>query len=694
MEVDQEEREPPQEIVELDAETFVYEGHEYNTTSSLKILRDLCREFGVVTTGSKKQILKRLSPAAHEREAEHGLLASQKQFEQEVAPLLRPRSEKPDQREVDLHSLTHLRFAPWCEYCVSMRAKENARKKSELVRAPQEEARKSAIASDFCYTATSTSEAPSMVALIACDAWSKRQIVDAGCLPGKDREQDGIHVARSARSLGETYSAKAIENVKVEKPAVVVPSLVDGEERKQLEDALADEAASDPPSDPEQETSHLVPDDTLLSELRREQEVADTEVTEPTAIPLAGREERPDFEEVGSPSKMAKRTVGLVSVFRAENFPDNDEHSDDEAWLGDEEYEAGSEGESDWDLEPSEKQEQPVRVLPQEFFNEEAGLPQVSEEQLEEIDDEAVDKEVTRLTKMQVTEEVDLQRVWQRRARLVAREYNNSKREDIFSPATSPSITKLIPMLALINGWSIWSLGIKDAFLQVPQKRAVKCKVPRGKGSSAVSEKQEKAWRLKRVCLGSEMQVYFGAIFAVIFCNKKVLRGDVSPVLKNLGARVKLQIEGPFLTQDDYNRGWSENTVRFLKRKFCYDSGRLFVRPDGKYVTKLLALLNLGNRKEKASPAPGNVSEVDSSQELPEHEASTYRSCVGILLYIAQDRLDIQFAVRSLSTGMKSPTKKKQRELVHCALYLKKTADYSVCYSPKAAGTSALHRHP
>ena len=92
-------------------------------------------------------------------------------------------------------------------------------------------------------------------------------------------------------------------------------------------------------------------------------------------------------------------------------------------------------------------------------------------------------------------EKLKPRRFWQRRARLVAREYNNTKREDIFSPATSPTLTKIIPILALLNHWSIWSLDINDAFLHVPQHRPVKCRIPRGKGSGAVAGVEKKCWK-------------------------------------------------------------------------------------------------------------------------------------------------------------------------------------------------------
>ena len=53
---------------------------------------------------------------------------------------------------------------------------------------------------------------------------------------------------------------------------------------------------------------------------------------------------------------------------------------------------------------------------------------------------------------------VSTERCWQRRSRLVAREYKTvEKRDDVFSPATSPALTKIIPMLCLAYNWSIWS---------------------------------------------------------------------------------------------------------------------------------------------------------------------------------------------------------------------------------------------
>ena len=77
---------------------------------------------------------------------------------------------------------------------------------------------------------------------------------------------------------------------------------------------------------------------------------------------------------------------------------------------------------------------------------------------------------------------------WMRRSRLVAREFNNRKRDDTYPPATGCHTANLIPLIYLQrmidvneNGFAnqgmymptLASLDVKDAFLQVPQERIV-----------------------------------------------------------------------------------------------------------------------------------------------------------------------------------------------------------------------------
>ena len=54
-------------------------------------------------------------------------------------------------------------------------------------------------------------------------------------------------------------------------------------------------------------------------------------------------------------------------------------------------------------------------------------------------------------------------------------------------------------------------------------------------------------------------------------------------------------------------------------------------------------------------------------------DSSTFRSALGLALYVAQDRPDIQFAVKVLSSYMTFPCIKAMSALKHLALYLDRT---------------------
>ena len=64
--------------------------------------------------------------------------------------------------------------------------------------------------------------------------------------------------------------------------------------------------------------------------------------------------------------------------------------------------------------------------------------------------------------------------MWMRRSRLVGRDFNFLEyREDVYSPASNSSVVKLLPCMALSNGFVengvLATLDVADAFLQVPQ---------------------------------------------------------------------------------------------------------------------------------------------------------------------------------------------------------------------------------
>ncbi|CAE7837472.1 GIP [Symbiodinium sp. CCMP2592] len=599
-------QEAPQEVVEVLEESFYHEGVEYTAQkSSLKELQALCREYRVKTTGSKKQLLKRLATAVRE---ERLSTQHKEQREHHQAYHLAPPQE-PTEEERAYHNLTHLPYQPWCPHCVAMKAREDNHKKGLSKPSSSTDSAKPVISFDFCYTSTTGSEEPPAVTLVAVDSWSKAVL----SVPCKRKGGAGstTHLAEAlvqfTTQLGYNTLVLKADN---ENAAKALKDKVQKEEREQLEN---DEAASDPPSS----------------------------------------------EEPSSPSKLRKQVNRAEETDGYLNMP-----HDDEVYEADDEFVYESEEEEE------ETESEPTEVstkVPVEFFDEEKGPPNVDPAFLQKLDDEATVKEIKRLTKMGVislvstdpqeaTENVPLVDSEQElhkwlTTKLVKdwrfREATGFEAEEAKEGTTKPKqiqrITKLVPMLALANHWAIYSVDVKvNATHPVFGQTFVMV-----------------FWWKRSLSVVQQFQHF------TVFYDKEKW---------NLKKKVNLQVEGPLLNEEDYEKGFSEETVKFLKRKYTYEQHELRVHSDSKYVKKLVEILKLEKKKAKNSPCTPASQEPDVSQELDEEHSRTYRICVGILLYVAHDRPDIQFAVRSLSTAMTKPTERKRKELEHLERQLYVTA--------------------
>ncbi len=173
------------EVAEAQEESFYHEGVEYTAKeSSLKELRAVCREYGVKTTGSKKQLLKRLVTAVREDKLNTQF---EQQREHRQAHHLPPPAE-PTEEERAYHNLTHLPYQPWCPHCVAMKGLSKLSSSTD--------SSKPVVSFDFCYTSTTGSEEPPSVTLVAVDNWSKAVLA----VPYK-RKGGATHTAHLAEAL-------------------------------------------------------------------------------------------------------------------------------------------------------------------------------------------------------------------------------------------------------------------------------------------------------------------------------------------------------------------------------------------------------------------------------------------------------------------------------------------------------------
>ena len=129
--------------------------------------------------------------------------------------------------------------------------------------------------------------------------------------------------------------------------------------------------------------------------------------------------------------------------------------------------------------------------------------------------------------------------------------------------------------------------------------------------------------------------------------------------------------------------------VTFLKRTHeLLDDGRVVIRVHHKHLDQLCKLLCLSKRlQSKKTPGHSEMEIPDKSQELGSHDASVYRTCVGILLYLPADLPQCQYVIRYLSTFSSKPTEKSLMVLKHLVGYM--AAHSEQCMSLKWKGLHA-----
>ena len=98
---------------------------------------------------------------------------------------------------------------------------------------------------------------------------------------------------------------------------------------------------------------------------------------------------------------------------------------------------------------------------------------------------------------------------------------------------------------------------------------------------------------------------------------------------------------------------------------------QLLLTPSPKHFDKLFDLLGFSeNASCKKSPYMPQLDEVDNSPELKSGEATTFRSGIGLLLYLSVDLPECQCAIRALASRMAAkPTQVSMLALRHLGKY-------------------------
>eukprot|EP00971_Amphidinium_carterae_P051591 1015544-Amphidinium_carterae.1 len=102
------------------------------------------------------------------------------------------------------------------------------------------------------------------------------------------------------------------------------------------------------------------------------------------------------------------------------------------------------------------------------------------------------------------------------------------------------------------------------------------------------------------------------------------------------------------------------------------------------YYNKILKAYNMDKCNPSATPDNKEPKPPIAAQSLDKKQHSMYRTAVGQLLWVAQLRADIAFAVEELSPALQQPDNEDLKNLKQLLRYIKGTTHYKVTPAPKA----------
>ena len=110
------------------------------------------------------------------------------------------------------------------------------------------------------------------------------------------------------------------------------------------------------------------------------------------------------------------------------------------------------------------------------------------------------------------------------------------------------------------------------------------------------------------------------------------------------------------------------------------DERKLTSIPNKKHLQSASKKLEMGECKGSVSPKLDKACIDGDSEELDEEQTSRFRSSVLTLLYLSNERTDIQSTVWLLCTKLKNPTPLEMRQLKRLLRYVKGTEDMSTVF--------------
>ena len=289
--------------------------------------------------------------------------------------------------------------------------------------------------------------------------------------------------------------------------------------------------------------------------------------------------------------------------------------------------------------------------------------------------------------------------MWMRRSRLVGRDFNFLVyREDVYSPASSSAVVQLLPCMALSDGFVedgvLATLDVADAFLQVPQTIPRKISLD---GCEYIILKclpgQRDASRLWYAFFVERLKAHVPVEVCpeqpcILKCgNDGVLLLHVDDVLicgceEWISSVLIPSLEKEFKLTYTMVKRQDGGSLEFLKRNHLTKPGysSITITAEGKHASAMIERFsNIDGKLPRIAftPTSGSLNLCDSDF-LPPLRAAEYRSLVGIAMYLAQERFDLQYPTKTLASCLQPPTRAAWSALGRLVGYLRFSEDFGL----------------
>ena len=289
------------------------------------------------------------------------------------------------------------------------------------------------------------------------------------------------------------------------------------------------------------------------------------------------------------------------------------------------------------------------------------------------------------------------------KSRYVVKDFANTRDPMMFAAASDTAVGRVVEFKAVIQNYSMFTFDVTPTYTHAWEDELVFLEPP----LEEIEEHGDCVWRSIRVIYGRRKgarswQEHFDSILRGEEARQRGFTVEAHPkcptlyYVREADGVIELHVDDghgcgketviaellSFLSEKiemKWVQGIKCGSYEYLKTVKVRDGKKLTSIPNKKHLQSALKKLEMSDCKGSVSPKLDKSCIEGDNEELSEEQATRFRSAVLTLLYLSNERTDIQSTVRLLSK-LKSPTALEMRQLKRLLRYVKSTEDMSTVF--------------